>query len=94
MEQNEEPDKIKDEIDARIKRQIIKETAIEFSNKVFELKKTSEYTYIEAILKISEESGFEPDKLNKLLTSDLKDALEEEAQSLSLLKEKRKGKLF
>jgi hypothetical protein len=79
-------DPIQQEIEDRIKRQIIKETALEFSKKVEALVWQEDISYLDAIFTLAEEGGYEPERVAKMLTPDVKAKLEREAEDRSLIK--------
>lgn len=79
-------DPIQDAIDERIKKQIIKETATEFSKKVEAMVWEEDITYMEAISSLMEQETYEPERVAKMITPDLKAKLQLEAEDLSLIK--------
>ena len=79
-------DPIQTAIEERLKKQIIKDTAIEFSKKVETMVWEQDITYMEAISTLMEQDAHEPERVAKMLTSDLKAKLQEEAEGLSLVK--------
>jgi len=79
-------DPIEKEIEDRVRKQIIKETAIEFSGKVEKMVWEQDITYMESLSNLMEEYNYEPEAVAKMVTSDLKAKLQEEAENLSLIK--------
>lgn len=74
------------EIEERIKKQIVRETAIDFSKKVEALVWEQDLTYMEALSQTMEQGGYEPERVAKMVTPDLKAKLQKEAEGLSLIK--------
>lgn len=64
---------------------ILKETAIEFSKRVDDLVWKEDIPYLEALNEITIESHYEPERVAKLLTPDLKAKIQYEAENLSLV---------
>ena len=79
-------DVIQLEIEERMKKQIVKETTLEFSKKVEALVWEQDITYMEALSTLMEEGAYEPERVAKMLTAELKAKLQEEAEALSLIK--------
>lgn len=74
------------EIEERIKKQIVRETASDFSKKVEALVWEQDLTYMEALSQVMEEGGHEPERIAKMVTPELKSKLQKEAEELSLIK--------
>jgi hypothetical protein len=84
--QDSNGDPIQQEIDERIKRQIIKETAIEFSKKVEALVWQDDISYLDAITILAEEGNYEPERVAKMITPYIRGKLEKESEDRSLIK--------
>lgn len=84
--QDSNGDLIQQEIEERIKKQIVKETAAEFSKKVESLVWQEDISYMEALSTLAEEGNYEPERVAKMVTPDLKAKLQLEAEDLSLIK--------
>ena len=85
-DQDSNGDIIQLEIEERMKKQIVRETTIEFSKKVEALVWEQDITYMEALSTVMEEAGYEPERIAKMITPDLKAKLQKEAEDLSLIK--------
>ena len=72
--------------DDLIKKHVIKENAISFSKKVEDLVWNSDMSYLDAVQRLMEDNGYEPEAMPKLLTQDLIAKIEKEAEKLSLIK--------
>lgn len=74
----------------KIEKQIIKETQRSFSEKVEDLVWMKDISYLDAIAELTEEHGFEPQQVPKLLTPDLYNKLVIESENLFLIKKTRR----
>ena len=84
--QEDNIDPITKEIEDRVRKQIIKDTAIEFSKKIEATVWEQDISYMEAIANVMEAEGYEPEVMANMITSDLKAKLQEEGERLSLIK--------
>lgn len=60
-----------------------------FSNKVLERVKTTNLSFMDSVLEITEEMGLDPSASGKLLTKPIIEKIEHEAKNLHLLKNKK-----
>lgn len=74
-----------DEIDY-IHAKIVKHTSVDFSNKVINLSKKLDISYIEAVMEMVENKKIEIEVVAKLLTPELKELIEAEAIKNKLIK--------
>ena|ERR1035437_971720 len=74
------------EIDERMKKQLVKETTIEFSKKVEAMVWEQDISYMEALSTVMEEGNYEPERVAKMITPELKAKIQQEAEELSLIK--------
>jgi hypothetical protein len=64
-----------------------------FSNKVIQRVKSTNLSFMDCVLEITEEMGLDPSASGKLLTKPVIEKIEEEAKNLHLLKNKKTKKL-
>ena len=64
-----------------------------FSNKVLDRIKTTNLSFMDCVLELSEEMNLEPSAAGKLLTKPLIEKIEQEAKNLHLLKKSKTRKL-
>jgi hypothetical protein len=64
-----------------------------FSNKVLERVKTTNLSFMDCVLELSNEMELEPSAAGKLLTKPLIEKIEQEAKNLHLLKKSKNRKL-
>lgn len=64
-----------------------------FSNKVLERALTTQMSFMDCVLELSEEMGLDPSASGKLLTKPLIEKIEVEAKNLHLLKSSKNKKL-
>lgn len=69
-----------------IEKEIIKETVKSFSEKVEEMVYMLDIPYFEAISKLMEDGGFEPEFVAKLVSAEIKVKMAAELEQLSILK--------
>lgn len=85
--EKEKSEKITDQdISSIIETQVVKYSKQDFSKMVEDLAWTNNYTYIEALTKIVEDEQLEHSSVKKLLSENLIARLEQEAESLNLIK--------
>jgi len=72
--------------DDPLKKHVIKDSAVSFSKKVEDMVWALDMTYLDAVLSLMEQSGYEAENMPKLLTAEIKSKLEIEAENLSLIK--------
>jgi hypothetical protein len=77
---------IQEEIEERLKKQIVKENSESFSKRVLQLVKEQEYTFMDAIIEVARQTGYEPDKVTKLLTPEVKARFQEEMEDMNMIK--------
>ena len=85
-EEDSNGDLIQLEIEERIKKQIVKENAAEFSKKLEQMVWEEDISYIEALTTLTEQSGYEAERVAKMLTPEVKAHIQNEAEDLSLIK--------
>jgi len=64
-----------------------------FSTKVVERVKTTNLSFMECVLELSDEMGLDPTAAGKLLTKPLVEKIEMEAKTLNLIKNNKNRKL-
>lgn len=64
-----------------------------FSNKVVERVKSTNLSFMDCVLEITEEMGLDPSASGKLLTKPIIEKIQYEAQNLHLLKKKKQKTL-
>jgi hypothetical protein len=74
------------EITDTVEKEIIKETALEFSTRVENLVWSDDISYFEAVQILTLESGYEPERIPKLLTKAMYAKLEYEMENKNLIK--------
>lgn len=72
---------------------VLKETAQEFSKRVEDLVWKEDISYLEAVSEIAIQSQYEPERIAKLLTPDLKAKIQYEAEKLSLVSKSENNRL-
>jgi hypothetical protein len=65
----------------------------QFSNKVISRVKLTNMTFMDCVLEITEEMGLDPSASGKLLTKPIIEKIQQEAQSLHLMKKSKSKKL-
>ena len=65
----------------------------QFSNKVIERVKSTNMTFMDCVLEITEEMGLDPSASGKLLTKPIIEKIQQEAQNLHLMKKSKSKKL-
>lgn len=65
----------------------------QFSNKVISRVKSTNMTFMDCVLEITEEMGLDPSASGKLLTKPIIEKIQQEAQNLHLIKKSKSKKL-
>ena len=65
----------------------------QFSNKVITREKSTNMTFMDCVLEITEEMGLDPSASGKLLTKPIIEKIQQEAQNLHLMKKSKSKKL-
>ena len=65
----------------------------QFSNKVIARVKSTNMTFMDCFLEITEEMGLDPSASGKLLTKPIVEKIQQEAQNLHLMKKSKSKKL-
>jgi hypothetical protein len=65
----------------------------QFSNKVISRVKSTNMTFMDCVLEITEEMGLDPSSSGKLLTKPIIEKIQQEAQNLHLMKKSKSKKL-
>ena len=65
----------------------------QFSNKVIERVKSTNMTFMDCVLEITEEMGLDPSASGKHLTKPIIEKIQQEAQNLHLMKKSKSKKL-
>ena len=65
----------------------------QFSNKVIARVKSTNMTFMDCVLEITEEMGLDPSASGKLLTKPIVEKIQQEAQNLHLMKKSKSKKL-
>jgi hypothetical protein len=65
----------------------------QFSNKVISRVKSTNMTFMDCVLEITEEMGLDPSASGKLLTKPIIEKIQQEAQNLHLMKKSKSKKL-
>jgi hypothetical protein len=65
----------------------------QFSNKVITRVKSTNMTFMDCVLEITEEMGLDPSASGKLLTKPIIEKIQQEAQNLHLMKKSKSKKL-
>lgn len=63
-----------------------------FSKKVLERVKSTNLSFIDCVLELTEEMGLDPTASGKLLTKPIIEKIEQEAREINFLKDKKKTK--
>ena len=71
-----------------IEKALLKETSASFSKKVEEYVWHHDSTYMDALMELQEQSGYETEMVAKLVSKELAAKLAEEVEKLNLLKKK------